>query len=140
MKAKQLAARHEIKVDTVRYYTRIGLLTPSVDANNGYKMYSSSDEKRLEFIIQAKSLGFSLQDIETFIHESQLGHSPCPTVREIMKQRISETQQKIMTMQATCNKMQTALALWAELPDCNPTGDHVCHLIEGLMEQEHDHV
>ncbi|GLX78758.1 hypothetical protein tinsulaeT_20980 [Thalassotalea insulae] len=140
MKAKQLADRQALNVDTVRYYTRIGLLTPSTDPNNGYKAYSLADEKRLQFIIQAKSLGFSLQDIEAFIAESKLGHSACPTVREIMKQRIAETQAKIKTMQTTCNKMQNALATWQTLPDCNPTGDHVCHLIEGLIEEESDHV
>lgn len=140
MKAKQLADKYQVNVDTVRYYTRIGLLTPSTNPINGYKAYSSADETRIQFIIQAKALGFSLQDIETFIQESQLGHSPCPTVREIMKQRIEETQAKIRAMQITCEKMQSALALWETLPDCNPTGDHVCHLIEGLIEEESDHV
>lgn len=135
MKVKQLADRNTVNIDTVRYYTRIGLLNPKKNPTNGYKEYSALDEQRLQFILQAKSLGFSLQDIETFIKESQLGHSPCPMVREILHERIQETQEKIAQMQQNCQQMQAALASWQALPDCTPTGNHVCHLIEGLTER-----
>lgn len=135
MKVKQLADRNTVNIDTVRYYTRIGLLNPKKNPTNGYKEYSAFDEQRLQFILQAKSLGFSLQDIETFIKESQLGHSPCPMVREILHERIQETQEKIAKMQQNCQQMQAALASWQALPDCTPTGNHVCHLIEGLTER-----
>jgi DNA-binding transcriptional MerR regulator len=135
MRVKQLAQRYSLSLDTVRYYTRIGLLKPQTNPINGYKEYLSADQRRLEFIIQAKSLGFSLHDIETVIDQSKSGSSPCPTVREIIKARITETEEKIAAMQATCQQMKAALATWQSLPDCTPTGDHVCHLIEGLIDE-----
>ena len=140
MQVKQLAERNQINLDTVRHYTRIGLLTPAKNPVNGYKEYSAEDEHRLQFIIQAKSLGFSLQDIEMIINESKQGHSPCPKVREIMNMRLEETAKKIAAMQLTYAKMQNAIANWQQLPDCAPTGNHLCHLIEGLMEEEKRHV
>lgn len=140
MQVKQLATRNNINIDTVRHYTRIGLLTPSKNATNGYKEYSKADEQRLQFIIQAKSLGFSLQDIETIVKESQQGHSPCPIVRELMHKRLAEIEQKIAAMQATYNKMKHSLKHWQDLPDCVPTGNHVCHLIENFSCEECDNV
>lgn len=140
MQVKQLAQRNKINVDTVRHYTRIGLLTPGKNPSNGYKEYSLADEQRLQFIVQAKSLGFSLSDIETIVKESQQGHSPCPIVREIMQKRLIEIELKIAEMQATYNKMQHSLKHWQGLPDCVPTGDHVCHLIENFSCEACDHV
>ncbi len=135
MKVKQLAERNDVNLDTIRYYTRIGLLNPTKNPLNGYKEYSASDEQRLQFILRAKSLGFSLTDIETFVEESLSGHAPCPKVREIMTTRIAQIEEKIVTMQSTCEQMKKALTVWQALPDCTPTGDHVCHLIEGFSEQ-----
>lgn len=136
MRVKQVAERNEVNIDTVRYYTRIGLLTPKVNAENGYREYSIQDENRLRFILQAKSLGFSLGDIETFISESQSGQAPCPRVRELMNERIKEIEIKISKMQATYRQMQSALSFWQSLPDCIPTGNHVCHLIEKFSNFE----
>ena len=132
MKVKELATRNKISADTVRHYSRIGLLTPSIDSENGYKDFSLADEKRLQFIVQAKSLGFSLSDIETIIAESNSGHSPCPQVRELMAQRLKEFEQKIKDMQNTHKKMLQAMENWQDLPDCTPSGNQVCHLIENF--------
>ena len=79
---------------------------------------------------------FSLQDIETIVKESQQGHSPCPIVRELMHKRLAEIEQKIAAMQATYQKMKHSLKHWQDLPNCVPTGNHVCHLIENFSCEE----
>ena len=61
--ASILAKRTNVPLFTVRYYTRIGLLKPSRDLRNGYKIYKSSDAERLRFISAAKELGFTLAEI-----------------------------------------------------------------------------
>lgn len=138
MRVKQLATRNNINIDTVKYYTRIGLLTPTVNPVNNYKDYNLADEQRLQFIVQAKSLGFSLHDIKLIIEQSIQGHSPCQKVREIMQQRLAEIKQNIDAMQQTYHKMKEATKHWQQLPDCVPTGNHVCHLIESF-DQENSH-
>ncbi|NMP33570.1 MerR family transcriptional regulator [Thalassotalea sp. M1531] len=136
MKVNQLAKNCQVNPDTVRYYTKIGLLTPHRNAQNGYREYGAADIKRLKFILQAKSLGFSLRDIEVFITQSQSGLAPCPKVREIMKSHIDEIEQKINDMVATHQKMKKAMVEWQSLPDCTPSGDQVCHLIETFVQEE----
>jgi len=134
MTVSQLAKRLGINPDTVRYYVRCGLLTPEKDPHNGYKHFSQQDAHRLSFILQAKSLGFSLSDIQTIIDQSAQGQSPCPNVREITARRLSETEQKIAAMQKTLAQMKAATARWQHQSDCIPTGEHICHLIEGFTE------
>ncbi len=42
-----LAKQSDVPLFTVRYYTRIGLLKPLRNSQNGYKIYQPSDETRL---------------------------------------------------------------------------------------------
>ncbi|MBQ0732530.1 MAG: MerR family transcriptional regulator [Oleispira antarctica] len=135
----QLAKQLSISADTVRHYVRSGLINPERDPSNGYKRFHSEDVKRLHFILQAKSLGFSLADIQTIIDQASFGESPCPQVRIIMDVRLKETAAKIAKMQATYKQMQEAMARWQTQPDCTPTGEHICHLIEGFSSPTDDY-
>jgi len=135
MTVSQLAKRLNISADTIRHYVRAGLLNPKRDPDNGYKRFSEGDIKRLQFILQAKTLGFSLQDIQLIMDQSSHGESPCPQVRDIMAKRLLEIEQKIASMQSTYKLMQDAMAQWQNQPNCEPTGEHICHLIEGFSEQ-----
>ncbi|MEP7149246.1 MAG: MerR family transcriptional regulator, partial [Acidobacteriota bacterium] len=67
MTASALAKRTNLPIYTVRHYTRIGLLKPSRDLRNGYRLYKTSDRERLSFISAAKELGFTLNEIEEIL-------------------------------------------------------------------------
>ena len=95
MTASVLARRANLPLFTVRYYTRIGLLKPSRDLRNGYKVYRPSDTDRLRFISAAKDLGFTLSEIEEVLDHAAHDESPCPMVREIVEKRVKENKEKI---------------------------------------------
>jgi len=48
-----LAKKTDVPLYTIRYYTRIGLLQPTRNAQNNYKLYQPSDTVRLRFITGA---------------------------------------------------------------------------------------
>ncbi|MDQ3801368.1 MAG: MerR family transcriptional regulator, partial [Acidobacteriota bacterium] len=79
-----LAKQSGVPLDTIRYYTRIGLLKPSRNPQNGYKIYQPTDAVRVRFIRAAKDLGFTLAEITEILDEAKHGNSPCPLVREII--------------------------------------------------------
>ena len=138
MRVNELAKRAGVTPDTVRYYTRVGLLTPSKDSENGYKNYNAADEKRLHFIIKSRHLGFSIVEIQEIINMSSKGNSPCCRVREIVKKRLNEAQQTIKELQQLHQRMKRAADTWEAMPDGEPTGDSVCSLIEMWEEIELD--
>lgn len=72
---KELADICKVPPDTIRHYSRIGLLRPTRDSENGYRQYTVNDSKRLDFIRKAKSLGYSLKEIEHILAESQKGQT-----------------------------------------------------------------
>ncbi len=63
----ELARRAGVRVDTVRYYERHGLVTPLGRRASGYRRYGELQLARLRFIRRAKALGFSLDEIRELL-------------------------------------------------------------------------
>lgn len=127
-----LAKKMDVPIDTVRHYTRIGLLKPGRLETNGYRIYRRSDAVRLRFILAAKELGFTLGEIIQVLEEAENGNSPCPLVREIVAHRIKQNRQKIIDLQQMQEKMEDAQEMWKSMEDSMPDGHSVCHLIESV--------
>ncbi len=134
-RVSELANLCNIPPDTIRHYTRIGLLKPMRNPENGYRQYTLKDSRRLTFIRKAKTLGFSLKEIEHILAESQKGQSPCPLVRDLISRRIATNRARLEHMMELQKRMEQALKAWSDLPDGTPDGNSVCYLIETFAEQ-----
>ncbi len=134
MTASVLAKRAEVPLFTVRYYTRIGLLKPSRDLRNGYKIYRPSDRERLRFITAAKELGFTLAEIEGILDHAAHNKTPCPMVREIVERRIDENKQKIRELKRLQKRLESAAERWKGMKNSTPDGHSVCRLIESFND------
>jgi DNA-binding transcriptional MerR regulator len=130
MRVNELAIKMGVTPDTVRFYTRVGLLNPKKSLENGYKNYDVDEQNRLLFIVKARHLGFSVSEIQQIVKMSKRGNSPCCKVRAIAKKRLEETQQNIKELLQLSAKMEMAINVWEQLPDGLPTGGSLCSLIE----------
>lgn len=136
MTAAALAKRTNVPLFTVRYYTRIGLLRPSRNLRNGYKIYKQSDKDRLKFISAAKDLGFTLNEIEEILNHAAHDASPCPMVRKIVEKRVKENKEKIRELKRLQGRLESAVKLWRTMKNSEPDGHSVCRLIESFAEIE----
>ena len=59
----EFARKASVSVRTLRYYDRLGLLSPSTYSEAGYRLYTDQDFPRLQQILGLKYLGFSLDEI-----------------------------------------------------------------------------
>ena len=116
--------------ETVRFYTRAGFVSPARDQRNRYREYSDADIKRLRFVLSARQLGFSIEDIKQIVDHADSECSPCPIVRRLIDQRLYETEQRFLETQKLRERMQRAVTEWSKKPDKAPTGNMLCHLIE----------
>ena len=129
----ELSKSAQATPDAVRHYVRIGLLNPSRDPVNGYKLFAEHDLRKMKFICRAKGLGFTLKDIQEIFNHSKDGQSPCPTVRNIIQQRIDENRTRLAESNALQQRMDDALEMWRSMPDGEPDGEAICHLIESIV-------
>lgn len=124
-----------ITAETVRFYTRINILKPSKNTTNGYRQYGRKEIDRLRFVLSARRLGFSVDDIQQILAHADDKKSPCPIVRQLIDQRLHETEQRFLEMQQLRQRMQQAALEWHQKPDKVPTGSMICHLIEDFAQQ-----
>jgi len=135
MKVSQLAKVLNTTPDTVRYYSRIGLVMPIKNTENGYKSYNQQAQQRLKFILSARQLDFSVEEIKEILLVADNGSTACPLVREIVEHRLAETEKKFNDALALRNVLRNAIDDWKSKPDKSPTGDMLCHLIQGCNDE-----
>lgn len=138
MKVRHLAKAAEVTPETVRYYTREGLIMATRDPNNGYKVYDNTALQRLQFILQARSLGFSLKDIKTILGNAQQGRSPCPMVRGLLQDKIEETEAEMQRLGEKITLLRKTFKDWQSISDGIPSKNSVCPLIESVAPLDAD--
>ncbi len=134
MKVSQLARLAGVTAETVRHYTREGLLHPERNPENGYQLFGQVDLERLRFIQRARTLGFGVAEIREILAHADHGDSPCPLVRDLLASRLPEIRARIQELEALAARMEQALNAWAEMPDGTPDGHSLCRLIESFPE------
>ena len=60
----QFARKASVTLRTLRYYDKVGLLSPSQHTESGYRLYAEENLLTLQHILALKFLGFSLEDIK----------------------------------------------------------------------------
>lgn len=64
----KVAALSKVSKRALHHYDAIGLLSPSRNEDNGYRLYTRADLQQLQHIMLYRSLGFSLQEIRTALN------------------------------------------------------------------------
>jgi DNA-binding transcriptional MerR regulator len=117
MKVTEFAKRAGVGPDVVRYYVREGLLAPSRNPANRYKMFGNPDLARMRFIRQIQALGFTLSEIRELMKRMDAGDCPCVDMREQLRGKIIETQIKLRDMHERERAMERAFANWQRAGD-----------------------
>jgi DNA-binding transcriptional MerR regulator len=128
LKIGDVARLSGIGVEALRFYERSGLLPRPGRTASGYRLYQFSVIERLAFIKQAQALGFSLEEINRIIHDAETGHSPCEEVREIVRRRLAELDQRLRELRRYRRELAKTLTEWDEV---GRAPGHICGLIEG---------
>lgn len=91
----KLAKSCDVKVDTVRYYERLGLISPLERTESGYRVYTPDAIMRLRFIRRAQTLGFILEEIKELLELSEMPEADCADARDKAKRKIEEVEKRI---------------------------------------------
>ncbi|RZT97623.1 Cd(II)/Pb(II)-responsive transcriptional regulator [Rivibacter subsaxonicus] len=67
MRIKELAARCQVPVDTIRHYEKAGLLGRPARSANGYRRYTEADAERLVLVRNCRSLDMSHDEVRELL-------------------------------------------------------------------------
>jgi MerR family transcriptional regulator, mercuric resistance operon regulatory protein len=125
----ELSRRTGCKVETVRYYERVGLIPPAPRTAGRYRLYDDGDIRRLAFVRRARALGFTLDDVRMLLALAREQHkAPCADARELAATHLAEVRAKIADLRTMERVLSDAVAR------CEAGGDPCCPVIETLAE------
>jgi MerR family transcriptional regulator, copper efflux regulator len=93
----QIARQAGVNIETLRYYERKGLITPT-RTGNGYRRYQEGALDRLKFIGRAKEAGFTLEEIRQTLELLALDvdfSALSTAMAEGISQKIEEVERRI---------------------------------------------
>ena len=96
----QLSKRTGVKVPTIRYYERTGLLPEPHRTEGNQRRYGSTGLERLSFIKHARELGFSISAIASLIELEENPDRSCQQATDIAREQLVSVQEKIKKLRA----------------------------------------
>ena len=126
MKIGELASATATKVETVRYYEKIGLLPPPGRTSANYRAYGIEHLARLSFIRRARDLGFSLDDVRELLTLADDRDKSCAAVDLIASGHLTEVERKIADLELMRDELHRVIG------SCRKNTVDECKIIETL--------
>lgn len=124
----QLAAQLKINPKTIRYYEQIGLLPTAQRNKAGYRVYFQANQEQLSFIVKARQLGLSLEDIHKILAVRERGTSPCDQVTTLLDHKLAAVNEQLRVLAEFREELLQLRATADQAEACEGT---VCGIIEG---------
>lgn len=131
MNIGQAAQASGVSAKMIRHYESIGLIPAAARTDAGYRLYGPDAIHTLQFIRNARDLGFSIAQIGTLLQLWGDRQRPSAEVKRVAQAHIQELDDKIVALQRMKNTLATLVSC------CH--GDHRpdCPILEGLAMPAH---
>ena len=96
----QLSTKTGIKVPTIRFYEQIGLINAPPRTEGNQRRYGQAEVDRLNFIRNARELGFEVDDIRELLAMTAEPQASCHQADSIAMNHLREVDQRIERLQA----------------------------------------
>ena len=121
-----LSKQTDTRIETIRYYERMGLWAAPPRSEGGYRLYGTEHLKRLNFIRRARVLGFSIGEVRTLLRLADERRRPCAQVRVVAEAHLADVRNKIADLRRMERVLNATVARCAD-----GAGSH-CPLIDAL--------
>ena len=122
-----LAQASGVKVETIRWYEKVGVLQVARRTSGNYRTYDDEDVRRLTFIRRARDLGFPLDRIRVLLDISGEQTRGCGQVDDVASDQLREVDRKIIALQALRSELAAVIA---SCPGGGTMAD--CQIIQAL--------
>jgi MerR family copper efflux transcriptional regulator len=105
----QVAALSGVRVDTVRYYERLGLLPTASRRRSGYRVFDDSSVARIKLIKELQELGLSLEEIDAMGRALGDHDHGCSGGAETLKAALARTEAQLAALSSVREKLTLSL-------------------------------
>jgi len=125
----EVAKSTGVKIETIRYYEREGILQPPQRGQNGYRLYTAAHIERLMFVKRCRALGFSLQETRALLSLSDSKTRTCRQISTIAETKLRDVRAKI----ADLKRMESVLKDYVDVCPGDATAD--CPIVAALSHR-----
>jgi DNA-binding transcriptional MerR regulator len=100
-----VAERAGVRVDTVRYYERRGVLPAPARKASGYRTFQPAAVERIVFVKELQALGFSLDEVIDVLRLADARGATCASTRGHARAILARIDAKIAALTATRNRL-----------------------------------
>lgn len=120
MNIGEAAKASGVSAKMIRHYKQIGLTTPAMRTDAGYRVYAARDVHTLRFIRSARDLGFTVEGIGELLALWLDRSRQSADVKRLANAQIDKLQQKIAELDAMKQTLQHLVACCAgdQRPEC----------------------
>jgi MerR family mercuric resistance operon transcriptional regulator len=124
----EVAALSRVRVETIRYFERIGLLAPSERTQGGHRLFSAADLARLRFIRRARAMGFSQGEVRALLSLSSGELTSCGDVKALADNHLTVIRAKIRDLKRLEQSLSSTVAQCSggKVPTC-PVIEAIAH-------------
>ena len=127
----EVARELGINPKTIRYYEEIELIPRAQRSRSRYRVYEQVAIDRIAFILRARELDFSLDDIGEILALREQGEVPCLYVTELVEKQLVHIDAKIVALQQLQRELKEIRQQARSIPlEDIANKECVCHLIE----------
>lgn len=101
MNITQVSKKYNISTDTLRYYERIGLISPVTRDKHGHRDYTDYDCKWVYFAKVMRGAGVSIESMIEYVSLFMEGENTKDARKQILLDQQDELERKIKGMQET---------------------------------------
>ncbi len=123
-----VARRSGVKIETIRFYERIGLLAPPPRSAGGHRVFGAAEVTRLNFVRRARELGFTLDQVRDLLALADGREDTCAEAERLGRAQLAATRDRI----ADLKRMEGVLA--DMVARCAGGTVPECPILEALFE------
>ena len=98
-----------VRVDTIRFYERKGLIKSPPRNDAGYRIYTPEYVERIRLIKFCRALGFSLQEIGGLMSLVYQANRACAEIHQQLRVKINEVESRLEGMLEAKEKLETLI-------------------------------
>ncbi len=117
MTISEVSEKYEIPQDTLRYYERIGLISPINRNHRRNRDYSEEDCKWVEFIKCMRSAGLPIEALLEYTALIQLGDETIEARKELLIGQRRQLRARLEEMEKTLERLDKKIAHYERTVD-----------------------
>ncbi|MEO6695689.1 MAG: MerR family DNA-binding transcriptional regulator [Ignavibacteria bacterium] len=122
----QLAKLSNVNIDTIRYYEKLKLLPKPKRSKNGYREYNNDYNIKINYILRAKALGFTLREVKEIFNTNE-----CEDLFELTSEKIKDVESRISNLNNLNKKLKFLLK------KCPVTGSiDNCSIMKSILKTQ----